>query len=124
MPVTDVPDWTQQQIEAVITGPTIADAFAPLVASASGATTIVAAVASKIIVVRAIYITVNAAVNFKFQSHVTPTDLTGLTYAAANGGLVLPYNAAGWFKTISGQALDINLSAAVAVGGTIVYGTV
>ena len=63
----------------------------------------------------------NAAVNVKFQSHTTPTDLTGLFYLAANGGFVLPYNEAGWFSTLAGEALDINLSGAIAVGGVVGY---
>jgi hypothetical protein len=98
--------------------------FAPIAVSASGVTNILAAVASKSIRVLAVQLVANAAVNIKWQSHVTPTDLTGLAYLAANGGYVLPYNTAGWFQTIAGEALDINLSAAVAVGGSIVYVTV
>lgn len=95
--------------------------FATIVASASGATTIVAAVTSKKIRVIAMQLVANAAVNVKWQSHVTPTDKTGLAYLAANGGYVLPYNPVGWFETIAGEALDINLSGAVAVGGSLTY---
>jgi hypothetical protein len=95
--------------------------FATIVASSSGATTIVAAVTSKKIRVVALKLIANAAVNAKWQSHVTPTDKTGLSYLAANGGEVLPYNPVGWFETVSGEALDINLSGAVAVGGHLTY---
>lgn len=95
--------------------------FAKIVASSSGATTIVALVATKKIRVLAYKVIANAAVNVKWQSHVTPTDLTGLSYFAANCGEVLPYNPLGWFETISGEALDINLSGAVAVGGHLTY---
>lgn len=98
--------------------------FAPIVASASGATTIIAAVTSKKIRVVALQVIANAAVNVKWQSHVTPTDLTGLAYLAANGGYVLPYNPVGWFQTVAGEALDINLSGSVAVGGSLTYVTV
>lgn len=98
--------------------------FSTIVASASGVTTIVALVSSKKIRVVAMQLVANAAVNIKWQSHVTPTDLTGLAYLAANGGYVFGYNPAGWFQTISGEALDINLSAAVAVGGSLTYVTV
>jgi hypothetical protein len=95
--------------------------FAKIVASASGATTIVAAVTSKKIRVIELRISASAAVNVKWQSHVTPTDLTGLAYYAANGGEVMPKSEYGWFETVAGEALDINLSAAVAVGGSLAY---
>jgi hypothetical protein len=95
--------------------------FSTIVASSSGATTIVAAVTSKKIRVLALQLIANAAVNVKWQSHVTPTDLTGLAYMAANGGYVLPFNPVGWFQTVSGEALDINLSGAFAVGGSLTY---
>lgn len=98
--------------------------FATVVASASGVTTIIALTAGKKIRVLAMQLTANASVNVKWQSHVTPTDITGLAYLASNGGYVLPFNPAGWFQTISGEALDINLSGAVAVGGSITYVTV
>ena len=95
--------------------------FAVLTASASGVTNLVALVTSKKIRVLAISLIANGTVNVKFQSHVTPTDISGLYYLAANVGFVLPYNPLGWFQTVSGEALDINLSAAVAVGGNILY---
>lgn len=98
--------------------------FATVVASSSGVTNIVAAVALKKIRVVAAQLVANGAVNVKWQSHVTPTDITGLAYLAANGGYVLPYNPVGWFQTVSGEALDINLSGSVAVGGSITYVTV
>lgn len=95
--------------------------YATVVASASGATSLVSAVTSKKIRVLALYLVSNGTVNVKFQSHTTPTDLTGLAYLVANTGFVLPYNPVGWFQTNSGEQLDINLSAAIAVGGTLVY---
>src|SRR4051812_7947440 len=56
--------------------------FASIVASAGGATTVVAAVSLKKIRVVSYTLVANAAVNVKFQSHVTPTDKTGLLYLA------------------------------------------
>jgi hypothetical protein len=48
--------------------------------------------------------------------------LTGLSYfAAAGDGEVLSFNPVGWFETVAGEALDINLSGAVAVGGHLTY---
>jgi hypothetical protein len=98
--------------------------FATIVASASGATTIVAAVGGKKIRVLRWSLSANGAVNVKWQSHVTPTDITGLHYMtqfSTAGGAYCP---AGIFQTLTGEALDINLSAAVAVGGELTYVTV
>lgn len=95
--------------------------FVTIVASSSGVTNVLALVAAKKLRVLALQLVANAAVNVKWQSHVTPTDITGLAYLAANGGYVLPFNPVGWFQTISGEALDINLSGAVAVGGSLCY---
>jgi hypothetical protein len=95
--------------------------FALISTSSSGASSLVSAVTSKKIRVLALSLVASAAVNVKFQSHVTPTDLTGLYYLAANGGIVLPYNPLGWFQTIAGEQLDINLSGSIAVGGSLTY---
>lgn len=90
--------------------------------STSGAHTVVALVSSKKIRILSAWITVNGAVNFNFQSHTTTATKTGLTYCAAAGdGLVLPFNPLGWFDTVAGEALDINLSGSVAVDGYINY---
>lgn len=95
-----------------------------IVASNSGATTLVAAIAGTKIKIVNFIVSASAAVNFKFQSHVTPTDLTGLFYLAAAGASIgAAYDAVGWGATIAGEALDINLSGAVAVGGVLHYQT-
>jgi hypothetical protein len=98
--------------------------FATISASSTGATTVVAAVSGKRIRVMQVVLIVNAPVNVKFQSHVTPTDITGLFYLAANAGFSSGYSHIGQFQTVSGEALDINLSGSVAVGGYITYVTV
>lgn len=95
--------------------------FAKITASSSGATTIVSLVSSKKLRVLAWSLVCNAAVNVKWQTHATPTDLTGLHYFAANGGIQQPFNPVGYFETVAGEALDINLSGAIAVGGSLVY---
>lgn len=95
--------------------------FAVITASSSGATTVVAAVGGKRIRVLKWSLSSNGAVNVKWQSHVTPTDITGLHYLtqfASAGGAYCPV---GHFQTVSGEALDINLSGAVAVGGELTY---
>jgi hypothetical protein len=94
--------------------------FATVVASASGATAVVAAQPGRKIVVVNLNLTVNGAVNVKFQS--AANDITGLHYANAAGWRQsLPTSSVGWFSTNAGEALNINLSAAVAVGGHIAY---
>lgn len=93
---------------------------APITASASGDTSVVALVASKKIKVVAAVVTGNGAVNIKWRS--ATTDITGLEYiAGAGGGSVLPFNPVGWFETAAGVALNINLSGAVGVGGFVRY---
>jgi hypothetical protein len=97
--------------------------FAPIAVSASGDNSIVALVSSKKIRVLALKITANGAVNAKWRS--STNDKTGLSYfAAAGDGEVLPFNPVGWFETNAGEALQVNLSAAVAVGGHVTYVTV
>lgn len=96
--------------------------YAVLTASASGATAVVGATAGKKIKVLFYDLMVNGAVNVKFQSNAT--DLTGLYYFDAAGkGKVndTNYDNSPWFETAVGEALNINLSAAVAVGGVVGY---
>lgn len=108
--------------DAMMSGLTVlTPKFQKITASASGATTIVAAVAGKKILVLKWDLVCNGAVNVKWQSHVTPTDLTGLYYFAANGGIASAFSPVGHFATVAGEALDINLSGAVAVGGVLTY---
>lgn len=93
--------------------------FAKIALSASGDP--IAAVTSKKIRVLAYNIMGAGAVNAKFQSNAT-TDLTGLKYiAAAGGGICAPFNPVGWFETVAGEKLTLNLSASVGVGGEITY---
>jgi len=95
--------------------------FAAIAASSSGNNTIVAAVSNKKIRVLSMTLSASAAVNGKFQSAAGGTDLTGLFYFAANGGMVLPHNPQGWFETAASALLNLNLSGAVAVGGCLTY---
>jgi len=96
--------------------------FAAIAASSSGNNTILAAVTSKKIRVLSLELMAAGAVNAKFQSGAGGTDLTGLKYLdAAGAGIVLPFNPIGWFETASGALLNLNLSGAVAVGGSFTY---
>lgn len=81
-------------------GTTLTPKFAKVSCSSSGANIVVAAVALKKIRVLAWDVMPNAAVNFKWQSHTLPTDLTGLYYCAAQGnGVARSYNPLGYFES-------------------------
>lgn len=95
--------------------------FAKLAASASGDTTLVAAVTSKKLRVLNYTVSANGAVNVKFKS-ATAGDITALKYFdAAGAGAAAPYSPVGHFETTAGEALVINLSAAIAVGVDVTY---
>jgi len=94
---------------------------ATIVASSSGVTSVVGAVTGKKIRVLSFAVSANAAVNVKFQSATTPTDLTGLMYLTDKAGFGASFSPAGHFETIAGEQLSINLSGAVAVGGFLTY---
>lgn len=112
-------------IDALMNGLSVlAPNFSGITASASGATTLVAAVASKKIRVHGLFIVCAAAVTLDLQSHTTTATKTGSMPFAANGGMVVSFSPTGWFETVAGEALDINLGGAVAVGGQLIYTTV
>lgn len=93
---------------------------ATIAESASGDNSVVAAVASKALLLLAFYFTGAGAVNAKWRSGTT--DISGLTYIGSAGqGVSCAYVPGGWCKTAVGEALNLNLSAAVAVGGAAVY---
>jgi len=95
--------------------------YAVIAASSSGNNEIVAAVATKKIRVLGYVLMGAGAVNAKFRS-ADSADRTGLHYiAAAGGGASASFNPVGWFETVAGEALNLNLSGAVAVGGVLVY---
>jgi hypothetical protein len=94
--------------------------WAAVASSSSGNNEVVALVSAKKIRVLCWIITASAAVNFKWRS--ASTDKTGLFYAAAaGGGAGQSFNPLGHFETASGEALNLNLSGATAVGGQVCY---
>ena len=94
--------------------------FAVIACSAAGNNEIVAATVGKKIRVLCYNFMGNGAVNAKWTA--TSGDLTGLSYLDAAGkGKVVPFCPIGWFETEEGEALNLNLSGAVAVGGELVY---
>jgi hypothetical protein len=91
--------------------------------SATGA--IVAAVAGQRITVWSYHLSFAGSVNVKWQDGAS-TDLTGLDYGAANIISNSPpvtdqQGKSFLFRTSLGNALYLNLSGAVAVGGYVIY---
>lgn len=99
----------------------VTQVYTSIVAASSGATLVVTGVALKIIRVISLQAVAAGPVNVKWQS--SGNDITGLAYFAGNGGYVLPFNSVGWFQSNPGEDLNINLSAATGVGGSLVYVT-
>tara|TARA_R110000751_G_scaffold182551_1_gene289391 strand:- start:1721 stop:2302 length:582 start_codon:yes stop_codon:yes gene_type:complete len=91
------------------------------VASTGSAQEIVAAAgASNKIRVLALNIVVGDAVNVYVASATTP--ITGQWEFNGKGdGIVLPFSPVGWFETTANVALNLFLSAAVSVDGSVTY---
>lgn len=94
--------------------------FASIDVATSGDNTIVAAVASKKIRVLEYAIVCAAATTVIWKS-ATAGAITGDMSFAANGGIATPFSPLGKFETTAGEALVLNLSAANAVSGHLVY---
>jgi hypothetical protein len=90
-------------------------------AASSGANVVIAAVTGKRIKVIAYVLKTKAAVDVKWQS--AATDVTGLMglNSTDSGIVVPPSELSGWWTGGVGEALNLNLSGAVAVGGHVTY---
>lgn len=101
--------------------------YAAVAATALGDNTLVAAAVApnrRIRVVALALVASGGANNVRLESGASGTALTGVMDIVDNGQLVWPYNPAGWCQTAAGELLNLELSAATAVGGTITYVTV
>ena len=98
--------------------PLSAPKYLPVTASSSGDNPIVTAVTGKKIRVLSYVLSSSGSVNAKWRSGTT--DISGLIYTAAttNASSTAPL---GLFETAAGQALNLNLSAAVPMGGHLTY---
>lgn len=123
MVAQDHPDFTAAVTPAQIVDQ-VTDEFAVIAAAGGGTSTLVAAVPGRAIVVRAMAFSISADDLVTFQSDGGPTDLFGPTPVAERGGFVLPYNASGWFRTLAGEALDVDIAGTADIGGALVYGLV
>ena len=92
-------------------------------ASTIGDNTIVSAVTDKSILVLSVHFIVSTAVGVRFESGAGGTALTGVMNFPANGGYALNFNRGGWYKTVAGQLLNMELSIAgsATVSGSLQY---
>jgi hypothetical protein len=96
--------------------------YAKIDAASSGDNTLVAAAGAGLkIRVHSCFLIAADAVNVRFESGASGTALTGQMNCAINGGFVLPYNEAGWFETAANALLNLELSGAVSVDGSLSY---
>lgn len=95
--------------------------YAPINVAASGNSTVIPAVAGKSIYIVSLEFLCAGAVTVEWQSGAGGTVICKGQAFPANGGKVLPFNPAGWGATASGVLLNVNLSAAVQVSGSIQY---
>jgi len=95
--------------------------YAAIDDAVSGDNTLVAAVASRKIRVLAAFMVSAGTVNARFESGAAGTALTGQMNLIANSGFVLPFNPAGWFETAVNTLLNLELSAAISVDGSLTY---
>lgn len=93
---------------------------AAITLTASGDTTVIAAVTSKVLTIRSITFTTNTACTIIFKSGST-TKVPAMSFAA-NGGLTENYTPDGWFlKTTAGEAFVMTASTAATISGTVNY---
>lgn len=95
--------------------------FAVIDNATSGDNTLIAAVASKKIRVLSLFLVSAGTVTVRFESGASGTALTGQMNLVANTGFVLPFNPVGWFETASNTLLNLELSGAISVDGSLVY---
>jgi hypothetical protein len=91
--------------------------------SASGDTTLIAAVAGRRVIVFQLSLVCAGAVTVTWKS-TAGTALSGPCAFAANGGITKAFSPEGQFVTKAGEGLVINLGGAVQVGGDFVYGLI
>ena len=96
-------------------------AYVKISAAGAGNNTLIAAQTGQIIRVHAFTIVAAGAVTVDIQSGATGTSLTGVMSLAANGGMVVPYCAEGWFQTAAATLLNMSLGGATQVSGFMIY---
>lgn len=95
--------------------------YAIIDAASSGDNTIVAAVASKKLLVLGCVIIAAGAVNVRFEDGAGGTALSGQMNLTTNSGFTAPFSEIGWAVTSTNTLLNLELSGAVSVDGWLIY---
>ena len=96
--------------------------YAVIAVSAAGDNTVVTAVLGKKIRVLGVVLVAGGGANtVRFESGFGGTALTGLIVLDANGQYPLQLNGFGWFETVAGELLNLELAVATGVNGCLVY---
>jgi len=95
--------------------------YAAIDHATSGDNTLVVAVTGKKIRVLSCWLVSAGAVTTRFESAAGGTALSGQITLTAGTGFVLPYNEGGWFETAASVLLNLELSGAVSVDGSLSY---
>lgn len=95
--------------------------FAKIDAASSGDNTLVSAVTGYKLRVISVFLVSAGTVTTRFESGAGGTALTGQMTLAVNTGYVLGYNPGGWFETAAGSLLNLELSDAISVDGSLSY---
>lgn len=90
------------------------------VSATSGNNTVVAAVPGRSIRVLACHLVANNIETVQWFSSPSSTALTGAVFPAQYGGYVLGFHPSGWFQTVQGEALVLNVSGGN-MGGSVTY---
>ena len=107
--------------DALMVGTTaLTPKFASVDVATLGDNTLVTAVPAKQLRVLAYILVAAGAVAVRWKSGAA-TNLSGAMALAANGGIAATFVPVGLFQTVAGDALVLNLSAAVQVSGHLVY---
>lgn len=93
--------------------------FVGIAVSASGNNQVIAAVGGKKLRVLSYILVAAGTVSVKFRS--ASTDKTGAMPLVANSGIASGFCQVGHFETAVGEALNLNLSDAIAIGGHVTY---
>lgn len=89
-------------------------------ASGTNQTLVAAVTSKKIRVLAAAFVCGGTATTLTFNS-ATAGAISCLFANAANGGATLPFNPAGWFETVAGEALAVTTGAGSTTGIQITY---
>jgi hypothetical protein len=97
----------------------IKSAFANVNASQTGAQVVAGVAGRQIVVLSVTAVAGNAATDITFNS--ASTAISCKFANGAHGGVVLPHNPQGWFRTLPGEALTVTTGTGSATGVLVNY---